>query len=125
MDQTGSPLYQIEQRDGATVVRFLRRHLDQTDVEEFARALEQLIAPAAGAAPPAGPRIVIDLAMIEFTPSRLLGVLVALHAMAQKKGGTLRLCAARPQVMELFTVTRLATVLHIDGTLDESLQKLA
>ena len=120
MDQTQPPLYRIEQRGGVTIVRVLRAQLDQADVEEFARALAPLLV----ARPGAGPKMIIDLAPIDYTPSRLLGVLMALHTQIRDGHGMLRLCAAQPNLMELFTLTRLASVLHIDASVDDALKRM-
>jgi anti-anti-sigma factor len=121
MDQTQPPLYRIEPRGGVTMVSVLRAQLDQTDVEEFARAMAPLLA----ARPGAGPKIIIDLAPVGYMPSRLLGVLMTLHTQARDGHGMLRLCAVQPSVMELFTLTRLASVLHLDATVADALKKMS
>jgi hypothetical protein len=131
MDQSQPPLCRIEQRLGVSIVCVLRPQLDQTDVEELARAIEPLLAEKPGAsggsgAPRAGagPKIIIDLAPVEYSPSRLLGVLVTLHTRARNRNGMLRLCSAQKNLIDLFTLTRLAGVLHLDVSVEDALKMM-
>jgi|GEM_PF-546945 anti-anti-sigma factor len=61
------------------------------------------------------PRVVLDLANLDFIDSAGLRHFVLLQRLLRQRGGTLALARARPHVREIFEVTRLAQALPIYG----------
>ena len=61
----------------------------------------------------AGRTLLLSFAGVTYLTSTLLGKLMALHKRAQTAGGRLALRDLRPEVYELFQVTRLHTVLDV------------
>jgi anti-sigma B factor antagonist len=59
--------------------------------------------------------LTVNLAGVDFADSRGLGVLVQTHNHLKARGGTLRLTAVRPRVMELLRLTAVDTVIPIDA----------
>lgn len=66
-------------------------------------------------------RFVIDMGSVEFIDSTGLGVLVGCMRRASAAGGGLCLCALRPKVMGVFSLTQLDRVFPIHDRLDAAL----
>jgi anti-sigma B factor antagonist len=60
-----------------------------------------------------GGHLLLDFSKVEYITSDDLGVLINLHKRMQRLGGRLTLCNLNAQVYEVFTVTRLHTLLTI------------
>ena len=60
-----------------------------------------------------GCHLLLDFTNVEFISSVELGTLLLLHKRMQASGGQLTLFNLRPQIYEVFTVTRLHTILGI------------
>ena len=68
--------------------------------------------------------LAIDLTGVDFCDSAGLGMLVNTHGLLKKKGGSLRLCAVHPHVLELLRMTNMDTVIAIDADRAASLAAL-
>jgi anti-sigma B factor antagonist len=62
---------------------------------------------------PRGCHLLLDFGKVEYINSDDLGALINLHKNMQRFGGRLTLCNLNAQVYEVFTVTRLHTLLTI------------
>ncbi len=105
------PCLTTEVVGGATVARFRGDAfcLDETTAPPAADVLN-------GLADQVGPgKLVLNLANVTYMSSAGLGVLIALHKKMQAAGGQLVLRDLRPAVRELMAITRLDTLLFIDG----------
>jgi anti-sigma B factor antagonist len=99
---------EIRQIDGVTVVRLLDpRTTARIEIEDLEQKLLQLIE-AEGQK-----KVVLNLSSVEFLASATLGKLIALHKKVTARNGIIRLCCLRPEVYELFVVTRLDRLFDI------------
>ncbi len=65
-------------------------------------------------------KLLLDVSEIEFIDSSGLGVLVFLSKSVKGKG-EFGICAARPEVTKLITLTRLDRVFHVFATVEQGL----
>ena len=79
-----------------------------------------LAAAAAG-----NPRIIIDLAALEYIDCHALGALVRVRAQARQAGGDLLLAAPRGPVRRLLDLTGLTGVFSVHASVDEAVRTTA
>jgi anti-sigma B factor antagonist len=96
---------------GATVVVAVTGDVDIHTAPQVAERLDALRAEGCTA-------IVVDLSDVTFLDSSALGVLIAAHRELAGVGGGLRLAAPRPQVSQVFRITRLAEVIPLFDDVD-------
>ena len=97
---------------GGHVVAALHGELDIVDA---ASVIAVLTAAAAG-----NPRIVVDLAALEYIDCHALGALGRLRAQARQAGGDLLLAAPRGPVRRLLDLTGLIGVFAVHASVDEA-----
>jgi anti-sigma B factor antagonist len=100
--------------DSRHLVVTLRGDLDVVAADRVAAALATAVA--------RNPRILIDLAELEFIDCSGLRVLAAAREQARQCGGDLLLAAPRRQVARLLTLTGLAGVFSIHASLAGAVQ---
>jgi anti-sigma B factor antagonist len=106
--------------DSGVVVCSVVGELDVASAPKLRQALVQAVADADGP-----PRIVIDLAGVDFLDSTGLGVLLGGLKRTLAKGGALGLCRAEPQVRKVFEITRVIEILPIHDDLDTAIAAVA
>ena len=87
--------------------------LDGTLTASEANHLKQEVRAVLAGGPP---RVVLDLAGVEFVDSTGLGALVALHKSALEGGGSVRPRRLGSNVRAVLELTRLHRVLHVEGS---------
>lgn len=87
--------------------------LDVSSAPKLRQALVEVVAAASGP-----PRVVVDLAGVDFLDSTGLGVLLGGLKRVRARDGALALCRAEPQVRKVFEVTRVIEILPIHDELD-------
>jgi anti-sigma B factor antagonist len=97
--------------DGQVIVA-LRGELDVLEAASLAAALVAVAARE--------PRIIVDLAGLEFIDSSGLAALVLVRKQARSTGGDLLLAAPQPQVLRLLTLTRLVEVFPIHASVERA-----
>jgi anti-sigma B factor antagonist len=65
--------------------------------------------------------LVIDLSRVELLPSLGLGIIVKLAGKCTSANRTLKLAALRPQVRQVFSITRLDGLLNLTDTVEAAL----
>jgi len=68
-------------------------------------------------------RVILDFTPVKFLSSQMLGVIVNLHKKSKAIKGRVILCGLRPEVMKVFTITRIDRILEITDT-EEAAMKL-
>ena len=107
----------IEEVDGITVVKFVdKKILDEGDIRNVGKQLFALVDEAGGQ------KIILDFDQVEFLSSTALGTLIRLEGMVKKANSKLRLCSIRPEIFEVFEITRLDQKFNIKPTLEEALE---
>jgi anti-sigma B factor antagonist len=88
----------------------------ELDVVDAATVMAVLAAAAAAG----DPRIIVDLAALEFIDCCALGALGRVQAQAQQAGGDLLLAAPRGQVRRILTLTGLIDVFSVHASVEEA-----
>ena len=105
----------IERRDSAIVVRLAVKILDDKELKELRRLLDE----ASQGAPAS--TVVIDLSKVQLVPSLTLGALVQLSNKCRSRQQPLRLAGASPMVRQVFVITRLDRVIELVESVDVAL----
>lgn len=91
-----------------TVVRFVdRRILDEANIQEMGQELFQLVEEQGRR------QILLNFSSVEFLSSAALGKLITLDKRVKSHSGKLILSNIRPEIYEVFKITRLNTTLDI------------
>ncbi len=69
-------------------------------------------------------RIVLNLAMVNFVTSSVLGKWISLHRKLARQSGDLVLCDLQPNVREILDASRLLTYFHHADTIDDAVRQL-
>ena len=115
LTQEGGPMAGVDlsTRDGdGQVVVTLRGQLDMAEAAGVAAALAVVAARE--------PRIIVDLAGVDFIDSSGLAALVRGRNLARQAGGELLLAAPQQQVLQVLTLTRLIDVFPVHATVAEA-----
>jgi anti-sigma B factor antagonist len=104
--------------DGVSVVTVV----GEVDVATAPTLRQELLRLASESSGP--PRVVIDLAGVDFLDSTGLGVLLGGLKRLRSKDGALVLARAEPQVRKVFEITRVIEILPVHDDLDDALVAL-
>jgi anti-sigma B factor antagonist len=100
-----------------TVVRFCdQKIMDDVGIHETGRELFRLVEEEGRR------KVLLNLASVGFMSSAALGKLITLNKQVKGRGGALKMCNIRPEVREVFAVTRLDRLFDIQ---DDEPQALA
>jgi anti-sigma B factor antagonist len=106
--------------NGVTVVSFTdRKILDQASIQEMGDELFALV-DRDGAR-----TVLLDFGNVEFLSSAALNKLIMLDKKVRQNAGRLKLCSLRPEILEVFVITRLNQLFDILDSVDTALKKLA
>lgn len=59
------------------------------------------------------PSILLDFSSVDHLSSAALGMLINVNILIKKKNGEFRLCCIKPQIYEVFRITKLDKLFHI------------
>ncbi len=91
-----------------TVVRFVdRRILDEANIQEMGQELFQIVEEQGKK------QLLLNFSGVEFLSSAALGKLITLDKRVKAHSGKLMLSNIRPEIYEVFKITRLNTTLDI------------
>jgi anti-sigma B factor antagonist len=114
----GSSHLTVQKRDAVDVVAFSdRKILEELSIREIEDELFALV----GATPSI--QLLLDFSNVEHLSSAALGMLINLQKEVGKQSGKLKLADIRPQIYEVFKITRLSRMFDIHGSVDEALAK--
>jgi anti-sigma B factor antagonist len=117
MELTKEGLLTSQVIDGVVVIGFSRGRIrDEREILKTLESLGRYIESKSGL------KIIIDLGNIEYLSSAGLGHLVGLLKKARGKNSTLKLCALREPIQELFDVMRLTKIFDIHPAVTEAVQ---
>jgi len=103
-----------------TVVRFAdRRILDDVNIQEIGQELYQLVEEEHR------DRVLLNLCDVDFLASSALGKLITLQRKIKARGGTLKLSNVRPEIYEVFAITKLNAKFEIHDEEEEALKAFA
>jgi anti-sigma B factor antagonist len=108
MPDTRRPALHVEEHGSDTVATPLApRILDEEQIQAFGDDLVALVEQRRPT------RMVLDFRNVEALSSEALARLFSLKKKLAAAGGSLKLCGIRPELLEVFRITRLDTVLEI------------
>jgi anti-sigma B factor antagonist len=114
---TGHRRLAVTEVGPVTVVRFAdRRILDDANIQEIGQELYQLVEEEGR------DRLLLNLCDVDFLASSALGKLITLQRKMKARGGVLKLSNVRPEIYEVFAITRLNAKFDIR---DEEAEALA
>ena len=107
----------IEEVGDVTVAKFVdKKILDEANIHTIGSQLFALIDEDGRR------KIILDFSLVEYLSSAALGKLIIMEKKAKTAGTKLRLCCIRPEIYEVFEITRLNKVFDIKGTQEEALE---
>lgn len=107
----------IEEIGDVTVARFIdKKILDETNIQIIGNQLFGLVDEDGRL------KIVLDFVNVEYLSSAALGKLITMDKKVKAAKGKLRLCNIRPDIHEVFTITKLNKLFRIYDNQDQALE---
>ncbi len=115
-----TPPVEITQEKDIRVVEFTNsRILDEGNITDIGRALNVLIDERSN------PKLLLDFRTVDHLSSAALGMLINANNRIRQKNGQLRLANIKPQIMEVFEITKLNRLFRIMPGRAEALASFA
>ena len=109
----------IEEINDVTIARFIdKKILDEGNIQIIGNQLFGMIDTDGRR------KIVLDFTNVEYLSSAALGKLITLEKKVKAAKGKLRLCNIRPDIYEVFVITRLNKLFDIRDTQEQALEGL-
>ncbi|MDP2895434.1 MAG: STAS domain-containing protein [bacterium] len=106
----------VDQQEGCTIIRFRDKDiLDQVNIHEMG---EEMYAAVEGSP---GINVVVDFDGVLYLSSSALGKLISLKRRVEENSGTIKMCRIKPEIMEVFRITKLDTIFDIRPDLKAAL----
>ena len=107
MAETIPPISVTRQKDVRVVEFTNNRILDEANIAEIGQTLGSLIDETDN------PKLLLDFASVDHLSSAALGMLINANNKVREKSGQLRLTNIKPQIMEVFVITKLNKLFRI------------
>ncbi|MCA9076537.1 MAG: STAS domain-containing protein [Planctomycetaceae bacterium] len=109
----------IETIGDITVAKFVdKKILDETNIQIIGNQLFGLVEDDGRK------KIILDFSNVEYLSSAALGKLITMDKKVKSTGGKLRLCSIRPDIYEVFAITKLNQVFDIKDDQDQAMAGL-
>jgi anti-sigma B factor antagonist len=115
MSETIPPLSVTQQKDVRVVEFTNNRILDEANIAEIGTGLNVLIDERTN------PKLLLDFGSVDHLSSAALGMLINANKRVKEKNGQLRLANIKPQIFEVFVITKLNKLFRITGNRAEAL----
>lgn len=116
---TGHRRLDIEEIGDVTVAKFIdKKILDEGNIQIIGNQLFGLVDSDGRR------KIVLDFSSVEYLSSAALGKLITMDKKVKGAKGKLRLCNIRPDILEVFVITRLNKLFDIRDTQEDALEGL-
>jgi anti-sigma B factor antagonist len=115
MSETIPPLSVTQQKDVRVVEFTNNRILDEANIAEIGTGLNVLIDERTN------PKLLLDFGSVDHLSSAALGMLINANKRVKEKNGQLRLANIKPQIFEVFVITKLNKLFKILPSRDEAL----
>ncbi|MCA9024042.1 MAG: STAS domain-containing protein [Planctomycetaceae bacterium] len=113
---SGKRRLDIETIGDVTVAKFVdKKILDETNIQIIGNQLFGLVEDDGRK------KIILDFSNVEYLSSAALGKLITMDKKVKTAGGKLRLCSIRPDIYEVFAITKLNQVFDIKDDQDQAL----
>ena len=108
--------FDLEEIGGVTIARFIdKKVLDETNIQLIGNELFALVEVDGRQ------KIIVDFCNVEYFSSAAFGKLITLDKKVKAAKGKLRLCSIRPDIYEVFAITKLNKVFDIRENRDTAL----
>lgn len=108
---------QVSDSGGVTIVRFVdRRILDENNIQQLGQELYSLVENEQRK------NLLLNFSTVEFLSSAALGKLINLDKKVKSNAGKLKLSNIRPEIYEVFAITKLNRLFDIKDDESEALQ---
>ena len=115
MAETSTAALVVTEEKGIYVCEFTSsRILDESNIKQIGDTLGGLIDGREY------PNILLDFTNVDHLSSAALGMLINANNRLLQRNGKLRLCKIRPQIMEVFAITKLNKLFKIFATREEA-----
>ncbi|HEV2295925.1 MAG TPA: STAS domain-containing protein [Tepidisphaeraceae bacterium] len=110
------PPISVVNEKNARVVEFTNNKiLDEANIAEIGASLNGLIDESDS------PKLLLDFANVDHLSSAALGMLINANNRVKQRNGQLRLTNIKPQIFEVFVITKLNKLFKIHPTRDDAL----
>lgn len=104
----GGARLQVQERGDVTTAGFLdKKILDESNIEEIGRELFALVEKHPQI------KLLVNFANVQYLSSAALGKLITLNKRVAEDNGKLVLCCIRPEIYEVFKITKLNRIFDI------------
>ena len=115
MPETSTAVLVVTEEKGIFVCEFASsKILDETNIKQIGDKLSGLIDGREY------PKVLLDFTNVDHLSSAALGMLINANNRLLHRNGQLRLCKIRPQIMEVFAITKLNKLFKIFATREEA-----
>ena len=115
MAETTPPLSVSQQKDIRIIEFTNNRILDEANIAEIGQGLTALVEEQAT------PKLLLDFNTVDHLSSAALGMLINVNKKVRERNGQLRLANIKPQIYEVFVITKLNKLFRILPTRQEGL----
>ena len=116
MAETIPPLSVTQQKDVRVVEFTNNRILDEANIADIGNSLNSLIDERNN------PKLLLDFGSVDHLSSAALGMLINANKRVKEKNGQLRLANIKPQIFEVFVITKLNKLFDIQAEEQAALQ---
>ncbi len=107
----------VDEIGNVTIVKFVdKKILDETNIQIIGNQLFSLVDEERR------PKIVLDFTNVEYLSSAALGKLITMDKKVRAAKAKLRLCCIRPDIYEVFAITKLNKLFSIVDTQEAAIQ---
>jgi anti-sigma B factor antagonist len=107
---------QISSHKNIQIAEFTEsRILDELNINEIGQTLEELLKSHER------PRLLLDFSNVDHLSSAALAMFITVNNLVKQLNGQLRMCHIRPQILEVFVITRLNRLFKILSTREEAI----
>ena len=111
-----NPPVALSQEKDVRIVEFTNsKIIDELNIAEIGQTLTSIIDEAAS------PKLLLDFGQVDHLSSAALGMLINANGRIKSKNGQLRLANIKPQIYEVFQITKLNKLFYIHPTRQEAL----
>ncbi len=114
MSEHTSPIKLSTDKDIRIVEFTVHKIIDETFISEIGQALASVIETTAA------PKMLLDFSTVDHLSSAALGMLINANRKILDRNGKLRLCTIKPEIMEVFVITKLNKMFKILPTRAEA-----
>ena len=106
----------VEPRGEVTIVTFVdKRILDEANIQEIGDQLFELVEKHYKI------KLLLTFETVEYLSSAALGKLITLNKKVKAENGKLKLCSIRPQILDVFKITKLNKLFEIHDSEEKAL----